>query len=69
MTLYSVKVKKNNKSYTDFVLVWRYGDKVCDMRVEPCFNKTNCFKVLYGASEKVNSYEELAKLTEKAVLR
>lgn len=37
--LYKRRVVKNGKRYVDLVLVWQYGDKVYEVRVNPSFAK------------------------------
>lgn len=55
MKLYTFKVVKQDKKYTNFVLVWTYGKQRFKLYVKPCFVKD--YRVALGVSEHVGEYK------------
>jgi hypothetical protein len=66
--LYSIRVVKDGKKYTDFVLVWRYEGKLYDVRIAPVFSKTAGYSCLYSRSIKCENYEEFGQLVHRVDL-
>lgn len=59
MQLFRMKVQKDGKTYVDYILAWKFKDRVVHNRIVPCFN--GCYKTIHSRAINIASMEELKK--------
>lgn len=62
MTLIRQEVERNNKTYVDFFLCWKYNGKVYKLRVRPVFDCD--FKYLGLTAKRISKNESIDKYVE-----